>query len=156
MFEPDDPEEELPEPVFYAEGRRGSSPGPRSLARRFVYIAGPLWETARDPGEAQAALDVAHMAWNLTRLPEPMRTERIGQAVRNLVQHTGQAADFSDILVRATRWPEDRRFVADVSLTELSPGEWHVGVSMLTPAELSRRISSQATKPRAPRRGSRP
>jgi len=40
MFAVGDPEEGLPEPVFYTDGRRASELGPVTLPRRLVYVAG--------------------------------------------------------------------------------------------------------------------
>lgn len=153
MFAVGDPEEGLPEPVFYTDGRRASELGPVTLPRRLVYVAGPLWDVATNPQEAKSALDAAQTAWNLTRIAEPLRTELLGKVIQDIVQRTGDASDFSDMIMRAMRWPRDPHIVADLPFKELAPGQWHVAVLSLTPAEISRRTSSRAAKPRAPRRG---
>lgn len=153
MFELDEPDDDLLEPVFYTDGRSPSFPGPANHPRKLVYVAGPLWEVARSPAEAKAALDVASLAWNLTRLAEPERTEALRQVVRGIVERTGSADDFSEMVMRAMRWPRDPQIVGDVGFKELRPGEWHVAVLALTPAGISPRTSSPGAKPRGRRRG---
>ena len=153
MFDLDDPDDELLEPVFYTDGRRPGFPGPPSLPRRLVYVAGPLWEIARTPAEAKAALDHASVAWNVTRLPEPDRTAALRQVVGELVARTGDADDFSEMVMRAMRWPRAQQAIAEVKFAELRPGEWHVAVVAITPAGISRRASSRGATPRGRRRG---
>jgi hypothetical protein len=155
MFD-DDPEDDLPEPVFYADGRRAGIPGPSSLPRRFVYVAGPLWDVARSPAEAEAALTVASIAWNATRLPEPERTATLRQLIRKIADGTAQLGsmdDFSEMVLRAMRWPREQRAVVEVGFKELRPGEWHVALLTVTPEDVRRRASSRGARPRGPRRG---
>ena len=79
--------------------------------------------------------------------------EALGVAVRSLVAHSGDAADFSEMVILALRWTDEQRAVAEVLFKELRPGEWHVALLTITPADVRRRASSRGAKPRAPRRG---
>jgi len=156
MFDPDgtaDLEDDLRYPVFYADGRRAGLTDAPTFVSRLVHVAGPAWDVATTPAEAKAALDLASMAWNVTRLPQAQRLEALGVAVRSLVAHTGDAADFSEMVLLAMRWPDEQRVVAEVLFKELHPGEWHVALLTITPADVRRRASSRGAKPRAPRRG---
>lgn len=152
MFDHDDDEEALPEPVFYTDGRV-RTPGPSSFPRRFVYVAGPLWELATTPTEARMALDLANVAWNATRLPEPQRTSTLERLVRDFVDRTGSAEIISEMVMRAMRWPREERAVVEVKFEELHPGEWHVALLTLTAEEVRRATASRGARPRGRRRG---
>jgi len=153
MFDLDDPEDDLRYPVFYTDGRRAALTADPRFPSRFVYVAGPLWDRAKTPEEAKVALDMAHVAWNLTRLSEPLRTELLGQVVRDLVARTGDAEDFSDVVMRAMRWPRDQRIVVSVPFEEQKPGEWHVAVLVATPGTGESANAKRPAKTRKPRRG---
>lgn len=156
MFELDEPDDDLPIPVFYADGRARGTGATPSFPARFVYVAGPLWEEARNLEEAREALVAASTAWNATRLPEPERTAALRQLIRQIGDGTTKVAsmaDFSEMVMRAMRWPREQRAVAEVGFEELLPGEWHVALLTVTPAGISPRTSSPGAKPRGRRRG---
>ena len=152
-FDDPDPEDDLRFPVFYTDGRRAELTTAPTFVSRFVHVAGPAWDVASTVAEAKAALDLASMAWNVTRLPHDQRLEALGVAVRSLVAHTGDAADFSEMVLLAMRWRHEQRVVTEVLFKELRPGEWHVALLTITPADVRSRASSRGAKPRAPRRG---
>jgi hypothetical protein len=120
---------------------------------RFIYVAGPAWDVATSLEEAKAALVEASMAWNITRLPEPERRAALGVAIDHIVGRTGDASDFSEMVLRAMRWQDEQWAVVEAVFKELRPGEWHVALLTITPAQLKRRASSPGAKPRARRRG---
>ncbi len=151
LFDGDDLELRLP--VFYTDGRRAALANPPSLVSRFVYVAGPAWDVATTPAEAKAALDLASTAWNVTRLPQAERLEAVRVAVRHVVARTGDAGDFSEMVLRAMRWREEVCAIVEVAFKELRPGEWHAALLTITPADVKPRASSRGAKPRARRRG---
>lgn len=144
--------EELPEPVFYVDGRARRR-GPPNTVKRFVDVAGPLWDRAQTVEDARRALDAAHVVWNLMRLPQEARIatgQRLRQEMADGDALLGSTGDFLDMVMRATQYPEDRAIV-EVQFQELRPGEWHVMLLTVT-AEEVRRAASRAAKPRARRR----
>jgi hypothetical protein len=153
MFDPDEPDE-LPEPVFYTDGRGPRAPGPANLPRCLVHVAGPLWDVARSVEEARSALETASIAWNATRLPEPERTATIRQLIGAIADGAQLASmdDFSEMVMRAMRWPREPHAIAGVRFNELRPGEWHVEVLAINPSA-GRRVASRGARPRGRRRG---
>jgi hypothetical protein len=99
------------------------------------------------------ALDLASVAWNATRLPEPQRTPALQRLVRDFVDRSGSAEVISEMLMRAMRWPREERVVVEVKFEEVHPGEWHVSLLTLTAEEVRRATASRAAKPRGRRRG---
>jgi hypothetical protein len=70
------------------------------------------------------------MAWNVTRLPEPQRTEALGEL------RSGLSADAFELLpaltAHAERWPEDKRLVAKVDLVQQPDGSFSILAASLS------------------------
>jgi hypothetical protein len=90
-------------------------------------IAEPLIVTGgRQPKATRAALDLAAIAWNLSRLAEPTRSDAVQDALGRLATSGGLDLVLADLIDHADLWPDDPRCVVRVGIAEQPDGSWQI------------------------------
>lgn len=80
----------------------------------------------RTPEEIRAALRLAAYAWNLSRLPEPARSDAVQDALGQLATSGGVDLELADLIAHADLWPDDPRGVARVDIALQPDGSWQI------------------------------
>lgn len=100
------------------------------LSERLIELIAPLREPGMEHDEYDGLLKFAAVAWNLSLLPEDKRREAMDRALVDFPQLRAFQADLEASIDRkAALFPDDRRLIADVYVTDLGDGRLNVIVA---------------------------
>ena len=117
------------------------------MSALLIEIATPLLSPSRTRSQTQAAMMLAALAWNITRFEGSAREEMLEKA-RGEVTEEGMLF-LKTLMLRASRWPEDRRVVQNVEVVQKGDGSFDVNASVILAHEQETRPQGRHPSPRA-------
>lgn len=110
---------------------QGGSRRTTKLSERLVELVAPFRQTETNRDEYEVLMKLASVAWNLALFSAVDRDSALSRAVGELSVES-RVALLELVARKEAMFPEDRRFIAGVQVTDRGAGQLHVTVASIS------------------------